>query len=129
MTISNSVLRTIRRTIERTFTDLCTIQRRPSLGTNDIYNEPQYGPFANHLTEQKCQFWWERTGGEERAPQRDIIRRAPRMLLPIGTDVTEGDVVTLVLNQLGETVLDKTANILLITNDGTALDLSLEVVT
>lgn len=108
MSVTAGELRHNRATVMATWPHTCTTQRREQTGTNP-YDEPEYGDWVNHLIKQHCRYWHGRSGGGQRAGERWADNRQielyqHHLLVPVGTDVTEADIVSQVTNQLGEVI-------------------------
>lgn len=121
----------LRNSLAPYYTERCTIQRASAAST-DPYGETTYGPAADHLVDQPCQFWTDLgvggavvRSGETITDLRNVIGVSYRMRLPAGTDVTEKDVVTAVTNNAGESLITNPLNIQSINNDGLGLLLTL----
>lgn len=84
-------------------THTCTIQR--STATTDDWGNPGPPVWADHLVDQPCRHW--ATAGREVVANTTtvVVVEDLRLLLPLGTDVTEADRVTSILYR-GGTVQD-----------------------
>lgn len=71
-------------------THLCTIERDQNAGTTNVRGNPSAPNWQPHSTAVPCRGWT--TIGKERAEDQAILDfENMRLILPIGTDVTERD--------------------------------------
>lgn len=82
------------------FDHRCTIQR--SNGSVDPYGH-ETPTWANHLLSQPCHFWFKEEV-EIVGPQINVVVGDAGMTIGATVDVHEGDRISLVTNQLGETI-------------------------
>ena len=66
------------------------IQRDQNAGVLNPAGAPESPDWQDHLTGQPCRFWTN-TGREVLDPTTDVVAEDMRMVLPLGTDVTEQD--------------------------------------
>ena len=111
---------------EREMCDTCTIQRGTE--STNSYGDVTYGSFVDHLTGQVCRWWEVQSTGEQPGTPRTIITAESYLSLPVGTDVTENDQVTLVTDASGTDVVSTTRNITSIRQTWTEMILTLEEV-
>lgn len=82
------------------FTHTCTVERNTAAGT-DSWGNPEPPGWTAHLAGQPCRFWTE-AGREAVADTTTIVVvETMRLLLPVGTDVTEQDRVSAVTDAGG----------------------------
>jgi hypothetical protein len=81
-------------------THTCTIERNDVAGGTDSWNQPVTSGWQPHLTDQPCRFWVRagmRSAGEKVVDTTTIVVvEDMRMILLLGTDVTENDRVATV---------------------------------
>ena len=71
-------------------THLCTIERDANLGTPDDWGTPSTPDWQDHLTDQPCRIW-AAAGREQMDSSTTAVIEELRMIVPLGTDVTEKD--------------------------------------
>src|SRR5690242_10787800 len=71
-------------------THSCTIQRDANLGTPDDWGTPSTPDWQDHLTGQPCRAWT-MAGREQMDSSTTAVIEDMRMIVPLGTDVTEQD--------------------------------------
>lgn len=76
--------------IALTLIHTCTIQRDANAGTPDAWGTPSTPNWQDHITGQACRFWTQ-AGREQTDSSTWIVDESMRLVLPLGTDVTERD--------------------------------------
>lgn len=85
-------------------THLCTVERDANAGgTDDGWGNPQAPDWQSHLADLPCRLW--ATHGREQVADGTTITPVAdlRLIVPLGTDVTDGDRVAAVTSR-GDTV-------------------------
>lgn len=78
-----------------------TIQRDGAAGSDD-WGNPAEPDWQDHLTELSCRAWF--NAGKELAGTVNAVVEDRRMIIPVGTDVTEADRVTAVTDRQGNPI-------------------------
>ncbi len=81
----------------------CTIQRDQTATTN-AWNTKAKPNYQNHLTDVACWFWTT-TKREDTDAQREAVIQDVRMMIPLGTDVTETDRINGITDRRGNSVV------------------------
>jgi len=76
--------------------ELCTIERDSALSTPSAWNAPSTPSWSNHLAAVPCRSWAGSSGGgagsgESVTTARTAVLLDRRVVVPLGTDVTEAD--------------------------------------
>jgi head-tail adaptor len=80
---------------------LCTIQR--NVGEDDAWGNPSVD-WEDHLVDQPCRAWTD-AGREAVSATETVVIEDRRLVLALGTDVTEADRISSVIYR-GETVFE-----------------------
>lgn len=90
-------------------THRATIERDTS-STADAWGNPVAPVWAAHLTDLACRVWFD-TESEVLDGNKTATVERRKMIVPIGTDVTEADRVAIVEDRLGATLFSGPAGI------------------
>lgn len=82
--------------------DRCTIER--ATATTDTWNVPGTPTWASHLSDVRCRLF-AKSGRERTDEDTNVVVEDFRLLVPLGTDVTESDRIASVTRR-GVTVLE-----------------------
>lgn len=89
-----------------------TIRRNANAGAFDAYNNPLDPNWLTHLSGQPCYYYEPRVGQTgERIGQENAVMYAHAALVPLSTDIREGDQITGIVDRRGETVTDRTLRV------------------
>lgn len=81
----------------------CTVQRDSKLATDDGWGNPQTPVWAAHISDLACRAW--SSGAREPVDSdRTVVIEDLRLIVPLGTDVTEKDRIGDVTDR-GSTIL------------------------
>ena len=85
--------------VERQMHHRCTIQRNTA--TKDSLNNPLPADWNDLTADVPCYVWQGASKGETRAVDLVAVVNQWRMLLPIGTDITEADRLSSIVDEFG----------------------------
>lgn len=80
-------------------TQRATIERDMAAGTDD-WGNPLEPVWSTHLTGVPCRTWFT-TGREVSGPEKTAVVEDRRLIVPLGTDVTEADRVAQIADRQG----------------------------
>ena len=104
-----------------------TIERNGNLAP-DAYGQPDAPAWYPHITGQSCYFWEPSSQRGEQMNERNADIYSHRLLLPLGTDITEEDRINGVTDRHGATISDGVFDIKQIVRKPDHLRLVLEAV-
>jgi hypothetical protein len=86
-----------------------TVQRNTPAGT-DGFGGPGAAVWANNLASQRCWSWAEKER-EVIDGTKSVLLADHKMIVPLGTDITEDDRVTAIQDRLGANIIANTMRI------------------
>jgi len=102
--------------------------QRDTTATTDAYGQPDVPTWTTHIPAQPCYFWEPSAQRGEQRGERNADLYSQRLLVPLGTDITEEDRISGISDRRGRTVSDGVFGITQIVRKPDHLLLALEAV-
>ena len=103
-----------------------TVQRNTPAGT-DGFGGPGAAVWAMHIASLHCWFY-AKSGREVINGEKSAVLGSHKMLIPLGTDITEADRITAIDDRLGASIMANTMRIHSVTHRHSHLELEVEEV-